>query len=306
MRLLKTLAAMVLLTLASGTTMVMSQGQSPAEEPPPKLLGQVTTQQLGEEPFSEWYQQSYVEYQPNPEILERLRQVDTEGLEIAAFFGTWCGDSRREIPRLTKTLDMMGFPAGRVTLVAVDNDEAAVKQSPDGEHEGVEIYRVPVIVISREGRELARFVEHAALSMERDLLAMLTGDSYVPSYIAYPTVRLWLRNGLLSDANISPSGLADQVRPEVTGPGDLSAAGRVLLSRGDITEAVQLYRVNCDLFPREASAFAGLAGALQAQGEMEEARAMAERALRLNEDPALLQDLVTLIDGTRTPAATED
>jgi thiol-disulfide isomerase/thioredoxin len=273
------------------------------QKEPPKLLGEIESTQLGEEPYSEWYRDAYVDYAPNPAVLEELRAAEWDGVTITAFFGTWCGDSQREIPRLVKLLDVLEFPEERLTLVAVDHIDEATKQSPGGEEKGMEVYKVPTIVVSRDGGEVTRYVEHAVLSLERDLLAILSGELYEHSYSTYPTVRRWFDDGLLGDANINPRGLAIEVRHEIQSERELLAAGRVLLSRGDTAEAVMLYRVNTVLFPQSAMSFYRLAEGYRELGEMEKAREMAEMALRLNSEPGRVSDLVKLIDST---GASED
>ncbi len=293
----KRCAGLLLATVLCGSPAWSAPEEEEEEEP--KLLGRITAQQLEEEPFAEWFGDSYGDYKPNPEVLASLREVGTEGVDITVFFGTWCGDSQREIPRLLKLLDEMEFPAAQLTLVAVDGVDEAAKQSPDGEEKGLEIYRVPTMVVTRGDREVARLVEHPVLSLERDLLALLEGQGYEPNYITYPVVRRWLQQGLLGDDNVSAHGLAGQVRHEVQSEGELASAGGVLLARGDIQEAVKLYRVNCALYPQNSQAFARLAAALQQQGESEEAREMAEKALRLNSDPERLEELVELLDNTK-------
>jgi thiol-disulfide isomerase/thioredoxin len=295
----KNCAGLLLATILCGSPGWSAPEEEEEEEEEPKLLGRCTAQQLDQEPFAQWFHEPYGDYEPNPEVLASLREVGTEGVDITVFFGTWCGDSQREIPRLLKLLDEMEFPAAQLTLVAVDGADEAAKRSPDGEEKGLEIYKVPTVVVSRDDREVARVVEHPVLSLERDLLAILSGESYEPNYISYPAVRRWLRQGLLGDDNVSAHGLAGQVRQEVRSEGELAAAARVLLSRGDVREAVKLYRVNCALYPRNSRAFARLAAALQQQGETEEAHEMAEKALRLNTDPARLKQLVQLVDSTK-------
>jgi thiol-disulfide isomerase/thioredoxin len=287
-----TLLLLIILCASPGWT-------APEEEADPKLLGRCTAEQLGEEPFSEWFEGGYTDYAPNPEVVASLREVSGEGVELTIFFGSWCDDSQREVPRLLKVLDALGFPEARRTLVAVDHVDEAYKISPSGEEKGMEIYRMPTIVVSRDSREVARIVEHPVLSLERDLLAILSGEPYEPNYTSYPTVRRWLRDGLLSDANVSPSGLATQVRHEVRSESELTAAGRVLQSRGETREAVMLYRVNCVLYPESSRAFARLSAGLRELGEVEEARETAEQALRLNDDPGRVGELLELIESAK-------
>ena len=272
---------------------------APEEEEDPKLLGRCTAEQLGEEPFSGWFEKGYTDYEPNPDVVAGLREVDTEGLDITVFFGTWCDNSQRQVPRLLKLLDELEFPNADLTLVAVDHVKEADKMSPTGEEKGMEIYRVPTIVVSRNDHEVARIIEHPVVSLERDLLAILSGESYEANYTSYPTVRRWLREGLLSDENVSPKGLAAQVRREIRSEREMTAAGRVLLSRGDTREAVTLYRVNCVLYPESSPAFTLLAEGLRELGEVEQAREMAEKALRLNDDPGRVKELLELIESTK-------
>lgn len=269
-----------------------------AEPEPPKLLGRVTTEQLGQEPFSEWFQSGYEEYTPNAEVLEALRGVETDDLQVEIFFGTWCGDSRREVPRWAKLFDAMGLSEEQFELIAVDNTDEANKRSPGGEEKGLEIYRVPTTIVRRGGVETGRVVEHPVLSIERDLLSILDDAGYEPNYPAYPVIRRWLDEGLLADPNVSPRGLAGEIRHVISGEGDLAGAGRVLLSRGDTAEAVKLFRVNCALHRESASAYARLAGALLETGDTEKAREAAERALRLNDDPERTEELTRLLERT--------
>jgi len=271
------------------------------DEDPPKLLGRCTAPQLDEEPYAVWSQEGYADYAPNPAVLEALRGLDTVGTKFTVFFGTWCGDSRREVPRLLKLFDAMGLDDGRVELVALDRTDEALKQSPTGEERGREIYRVPTLIVERDGKEVSRLVEHPVLSLERDLLAILDGAGYAPSYAAYPVIRDWLDAGLLADPNVSPWGLAKQLRGEINGEGDLAAVARVLQSRGDLAEAVKLFEVNCALHWESASCHARLAAALLESGDLESARKSADRALRYNKDPERLQQLTELIAKTLEP-----
>jgi len=265
------------------------------DEDPPKLLGRCTAQQLDEEPFSEWSREGYTDYTPNPAILEALRKTDTTGLDFTVFFGTWCGDSRREVPRLLKLFDAMGLPDGSVELVGLDRTDDALKQSPDSEERGREIYRVPTLIVERDGEEISRLVEHPVLSLERDLLSMLDGSGYAPSYAAYPVVRRWLDEGLLADPNVSPWGLAEQLRHKINGEGDLAAVARVLQTRGDLAEAVKLFEINCALHWESARCHQQLAAALLESGDRENAHKAAERALRYNTDPDNVEGLAALI-----------
>ena len=279
---------------------VVAQEES---EEPPKLLGRCTVEQLGQEPFVEWFRSGYDEYEPNPAVLRALRSVDRQGAVVTVFFGTWCGDSRREVPRMLKVFDEMGLPRDAVDLVAVDSGDDMHKRSPGGEERGLEIYRVPSLVVRRGATEVARLVEFPVLSLERDLLAMLSGAPYEPNYRSYPVIRRWLAEGLLHDGNVSARGLANEVRPLVATEGELAAAATILLERGDTREAIKLAEVNCALHRESASCFARLAEARLRAGDADAAREAAQNALRLNTSPDHVEKLVDLLERTGPHAA---
>jgi hypothetical protein len=124
---------------------------------------------------------------------------------------------------------------------------------------------------------------------------MLDGREYSPSYAAYSVIRRWLDEGLLADPNVSPWGLAKQLRPKINGEGDLAAAARVFQTRGDLAEAIKLYEINCALHWESSRCHERLAGALLESGDSMSAQNSAERALRYNDDSERLEELTALL-----------
>jgi hypothetical protein len=108
---------------------------------------------------------------PEPDAARALATV-APGAEITVFLGTWCSDSRREVPRLWKAFDLAGATPFAVTYVGVD----AQKRAPGGAAEAAGVRYVPTVVVRRGGREVGRVVESAPDgSVERALLDLLTG-----------------------------------------------------------------------------------------------------------------------------------
>ncbi len=292
---------------AAALQLVLSFAAVPAgAETPEKLLGSVTETQLEQAPFAEWFTSGYTHYHPDADVVEALRGQALDELEFTVFFGTWCGDSRREVPRLLKLLDTLGVADSAVELIAVDNTDTLHKRSPNGEEEGFEIYRVPTVMVSHGGDEVARLVEHPVRSLERDLLAILDGgsyqdgDAYQPSYPTYPVLRRWLQDGLLVDPNVSADGLAQQVRHLASSESEIYSAARVLLLRGDVVEAVKLSEVNASLFWDSATTHARLAAAQLQAGSSTDARTSALRALQRSDDADQIEELLELVERAAT------
>jgi thiol-disulfide isomerase/thioredoxin len=139
-------------------------------DPTTWLLGYINPGQLAREPYSEWYLKGFDDYVPNSESFNKLLDKDKTGLTIKIVMGTWCPDSRREVPRLMKVLDTWQFPSGKVTIIGVDN----AKHSPVGEYVNLDIQRVPTIIIYKNNIEAGRIIENPTTSLEQDIVNILT------------------------------------------------------------------------------------------------------------------------------------
>lgn len=99
------------------------------------------------------------------------------GAHVLAVIGTWCSDSRREVPRLLQAIDAAGGSMPfTLEMVGVDRD----KKSPGLT---VDVAYVPTFIVTRRdgapdgsaAREVGRIVESAPNGIEKDLLSLLDG-----------------------------------------------------------------------------------------------------------------------------------
>jgi thiol-disulfide isomerase/thioredoxin len=111
------------------------------------------------------------------ETVERLKPF-IKNLKIKAVMGTWCGDSRREVPHFYKLLDALDFDYNNLQMIAVNHD----KEAPNNEQEGLNIRRVPTLIFYKNGKEINRFVEYPVETLEKDMLHILEDNSYKHSY----------------------------------------------------------------------------------------------------------------------------
>lgn len=155
-----------------------------------KLLGECSVADLKKEPFAAWYTSGYNGYFPNAEALSQVKKLHSEKYSIKIFFGTWCGDSRRELPRMSKILNELLIPEKNIQWIALDDSSAFYKQSPQHEERGMNIYRVPTFIFYKKGNEIGRIVEFPKESLERDLLKILSRQLYEPNYQSYPYHRV--------------------------------------------------------------------------------------------------------------------
>ena len=91
------------------------------------------------------------------------------GIDVVVVLGTWCGDSKREVPRFLKIADLASIPPSRVRYYAVDR----TKNSPDGVTSTFRIERVPTFIFLKQGEEVGRIVESPRTSLEEEMLTIL-------------------------------------------------------------------------------------------------------------------------------------
>lgn len=132
------------------------------------LYGICTRDAFADTSFKEWYDREYREYEPDMEVVDSLNWQVTN-LKMLVVFGTWCGDSRRELPRLFKILDLSGFPMDKLTLIAVDRK----KETEGFDSKEKEINYVPTIILYSGTKELGRIIETPAETLEKDLVKIL-------------------------------------------------------------------------------------------------------------------------------------
>jgi thiol-disulfide isomerase/thioredoxin len=262
------------------------------------LLGSCSLADLQKEPYSEWFTGNYTDYIPNEAVIKQLKNISLKDCSVSIFFGTWCGDSKRELPRFIKLWDRLGLPQAALNLVAVSSVDSLYKQSPGHEERGKHIYRVPTFIISENGSEVNRIVEYPAVSLERDLLSILTTKEYRPNYPSYIYLSKWFDEGILTDDNVTFEGLANQIRGITRSSGELNTFGRTLLSSSpnNLKAVLTVSRINCDLYPDAWQTYSRLAELLHKAGDYKQAAEAIRQAIEVNKDPKNVEPLLKRYD----------
>ena len=144
------------------------------------LVGKFNKAGLTQTTNHPWFQKNYDDYTLDTNTISKFsKKLSTYHIKL--FMGTWCGDSRREVPRFLKILEHAKFPMEKLQMVAVDVRKDHYKKSPTGEEWGLQILRVPTIIFYQNGIEVNRIIETPNKTLEKDILAIIQGNSYVPN-----------------------------------------------------------------------------------------------------------------------------
>lgn len=137
------------------------------------LLGEISKADLQKGPYAVWYNENDTAYEVD---LDTITKLDTllEGVQVKIVMGTWCHDSKREVPRFYKILSRAQIGEDNTQMIALDRK----KQAPNGEIDGLEITNTPTFIFLKDGKELNRIVEKPVESLEKDMVKILKGEKY--------------------------------------------------------------------------------------------------------------------------------
>ncbi len=93
----------------------------------------------------------------------------SSGVDVLVFYGSWCSDSKKQVPVFLRIAEKSGIPDQRIRYYALDRS----KKSRDGLSEQYAIERVPTFIFLREGKEIGRVVETPRTTLEGDIVAIL-------------------------------------------------------------------------------------------------------------------------------------
>lgn len=141
------------------------------------LLGKANRKGLQIDAFKDWFDAGYDTYSVDSETLEKIKPL-LKDVTITLFMGTWCEDSQRETPHFYKILDQANYDESKLDLITVSEE----KTTPQGFEEGKNITNVPTIIFYKNNKELGRIVEYPIETLEKDILAILSGKEYKHAY----------------------------------------------------------------------------------------------------------------------------
>lgn len=128
------------------------------------LIGQCDKKGLQKGSYGVYFKSQYELYQPAEKYVNRISKK-LENVEVKIVFGSWCHDSKLQVPRFIKVMDQAGYDERDFLIIGVNSNKNALIMSVDD----LNIERVPTFIFYKNGAELGRIVETPKKSMEKDI-----------------------------------------------------------------------------------------------------------------------------------------
>ena len=134
------------------------------------LIGKCTLEGLmSNEIFNTAFKTENKYYKIDSNTVEILRNK-LDNISIVLFMGTWCGDSKEQVPRFYMIMDMLTYDTHSIKIYCNKRG----KYADDPYAYQFNILKIPTFSIFKDGVEIGRIVETPKVSLEKDLLEIIS------------------------------------------------------------------------------------------------------------------------------------
>jgi thiol-disulfide isomerase/thioredoxin len=132
------------------------------------LVGKCNLKGLKTGEFGDVFKIEYTNYHTDSNVIVDL-QKKMKKIKIEIVLGTWCGDSKEQVPRFIKILDELRYKTRKLEIVSITRLFEA-----DGFNKmESNVIKVPTFIIYRKNIEIGRIIETPMQTLEKDLLNIL-------------------------------------------------------------------------------------------------------------------------------------
>jgi hypothetical protein len=132
------------------------------------VTGRIFPSMLESDSSFEWYGKNYAAFIPDSSSIVVL-SAEAKNIHFIVFGGTWCSDTKRELPKFFKTASLAHIPESNIELYGVGRS----KKSSDGLTEKYHVTNVPTFIVLSDGKEIGRIVEQPEEGIEFNLVHIL-------------------------------------------------------------------------------------------------------------------------------------
>ena len=152
---MKKIFVVILVLLAARTVQAQTAEISRDASGNKVIKGFLTKEELAKDSAFAWFGENQKGYVPEQGALKAL-QTQKDSINIVAFGGTWCGDTKYILPKFFVLTDAAGFSQDKVTLLGVDHNKKTIQHLS----EAFGVTNVPTFIVMKNGKEIGRVVEY--------------------------------------------------------------------------------------------------------------------------------------------------
>lgn len=145
------------------------------------LIGEFTRKDLSNVLYSSWFDKKYKDYSIDKVTANKIKKYISRDFKVKVIMGTWCSDSRENVPSFFKLIDYLNIKEKNITLIGLDIE----KENPNGDEKTYDIINVPTFIFYEKDKEVNRIVEITLESFEKDILKILDGSGYENAYYGF-------------------------------------------------------------------------------------------------------------------------
>ena len=140
--------------LLSAFSLKAQQFQVTTEGTEKILKGIITRSDITNDSSFQWFKKNQAGYTPNAAAVNALKK--NSSVQVIAFGGTWCDDTKAILPKFFSMIDAAGFPESNLTLIGVDRSKKTISHLT----EALNVVNVPTFIVLKDGKEIGRVVEY--------------------------------------------------------------------------------------------------------------------------------------------------
>lgn len=159
---------LILLIAGSLTAQDKNKLIQDGESGKPMLIGICDRTAFADTNFAWWLNSEYDVYNLDTATLASIGNKLND-YNLTVVMGSWCSDSRREVPRFYKVLDTLKYDQAKLKLICVNRD----KNDPAGDTDKLNIEAVPTFIFYKDDKEIGRIVESPKETLEKDILKIV-------------------------------------------------------------------------------------------------------------------------------------
>ncbi len=214
----------------------------------PYLIGEINKDGLKADNYKSWFNPNLANYAPDAKTIQAISEHIND-YEIKYFMGTWCSDSKKQVPRLYKVLEDANYDTKKLTSIAVNRKKETQTQL----EKGYNIHRVPTIIFYKDGKEVNRIVESPVTTIENDILDIINKNNYISNYNVINEIDNVVSKKGIKGLQKKAKKIAKKSKNNVKGANELNRYASFLTSKNKNELALETLKINALLFPEDSA-----------------------------------------------------